>query len=62
MNVDDKLLEILACPACRVKVERIENFIVCTQCRRRFPIRDELPIMLLSEAEEPKTDSSSSQA
>ena len=51
--VDPKLLEILACPVCKTAVEYdSENQkIICTQCQRRYPVKDGIPIMLESEAE-----------
>lgn len=51
MSIDPKLLEILACPACHGKVElRDENRLVCVECRRAYPIRDGIPVMLIDEA------------
>ncbi len=54
-TVDSKLLEILACPACKTRVVLEGERIVCTnlQCRLRFPIRDGIPVMLIEEAEKP---------
>ena len=49
--IDAKLLEILACPACRGDVAFKENKIVCAQCGRKYPIRDGIPIMLVDQAE-----------
>jgi uncharacterized protein YbaR (Trm112 family) len=51
--IDETLLEILACPACKAPVKLEDDKIVCTGCGRRYPIRDDIPIMLLDEAEEP---------
>jgi len=50
--IDEKLLSILACPACdsRPPVRLEENRLVCTECRRAYPIRDGIPIMLVDEA------------
>ena len=49
--IDPKLLEILACPACRSDVVlNDENRLVCVQCRRAYPIRDGIPVMLIDEA------------
>jgi uncharacterized protein len=53
--LDDRLLEILVCPACHGAVEHKErrNAIVCTACGRRYPVRDGIPVMLVEEATEP---------
>lgn len=50
--MDEELLKILACPACKADVELKENKIVCTKCGRRYPIRDGIPVMLIEEAEQ----------
>jgi len=51
--IDKELLEILACPACKAEVRLDEpaQRIVCTQCGRRYPIRDGIPVMLIDEAD-----------
>jgi len=48
--IDPQLLEILACPVCKapVRVER-EDQLQCTQCARRYPVRDNIPVMLPEE-------------
>jgi uncharacterized protein YbaR (Trm112 family) len=51
--IDKELLEILACPLCKTPVELVEDRLVCTQCGRRYPIRDGIPVMLIDEAELP---------
>ena len=51
--IDEKLLEILACPACKTPVRLEQDRIVCTACGRRYPIRDGIPVMLIDEAEQP---------
>ena len=46
-----ELLEILACPDDHHAPVREEgDYLVCTECRRRFPVRDGIPVMLLEEA------------
>ena len=50
------LLDILACPACKGGIEHDETAqkLVCIgECRRRYPIRDGIPVMLIDEAELP---------
>ena len=56
MAVDRELLDILACPNCRGDVEyrEAENEIVCLgTCRYRYPVRDDIPVMLIDEAVKP---------
>lgn len=50
--IDPKLLEILACPACddRPPVEQSNHWIFCNQCHRAYPVKDDIPIMLVEEA------------
>ena len=48
--VDKELLSILACPACKAGVRIEAEKIVCTQCNRRYPIKDGIPVMLIDEA------------
>jgi len=51
--IDPTLAEILVCPADKseltqdVEASRLE----CTECGRRYPVRDGIPIMLVGEAE-----------
>ena len=56
--IDPKLLEILACPACesRPPVKLEHEMLVCTECGRRYPIRDGIPIMLVDQAVLPGQD------
>ncbi|MGH2364757.1 MAG: Trm112 family protein [Chloroflexota bacterium] len=51
--IDEKLLEILACPLCKTPVHLEGDRLVCDTCRRRYPIRDGIPVMLIDEAELP---------
>jgi uncharacterized protein len=52
MAISQDLLEILACPACKAKVEIQPNGtgLKCVQCKRVYPIRDDIPVMLIEEA------------
>lgn len=51
--MDKELLEILACPLDKAPVYEEDDKIICTQCGRRYPIRDGIPVMLIDEAEVP---------
>lgn len=49
--MDKDLLKILACPVCKAGVKLAEDKIVCTKCGRKYPVKDNIPIMLEEEAE-----------
>lgn len=63
--ISQDLLEILACPACetrpKVSLEG-QDRLVCTACGRRYPIRDDIPVMLVEEAELPSSGPASATA
>ncbi|HEY0733416.1 MAG TPA: methyltransferase domain-containing protein [Herpetosiphonaceae bacterium] len=40
------LFDILACPTCKVAVERREDTLCCPACRRTYPIVNNIPVML----------------
>ncbi|MDF1757783.1 MAG: Trm112 family protein [Legionellaceae bacterium] len=48
--MDKKLLDILVCPLCRGKLILKKNELICLFDRLAYPIRDEIPVMLESEA------------
>jgi uncharacterized protein YbaR (Trm112 family) len=52
MAVDPQLLEILACPNCKTPVVLVNNGagLKCNQCHRVYPIKDDIPVMLIDEA------------
>lgn len=52
MSVDQQLLEILVCPKCKGEIEyrEAESSLICHECSLRYPVRDDIPIMLIDEA------------
>lgn len=56
-----QLLEILACPLCKgdLHYDHDNNCLICKQDKLSYPIRDDIPIMLLDEAK-PWTDKKTS--
>jgi uncharacterized protein len=52
MAVSQELLDILVCPLCKASLELVAGGtgLKCTQCRRVYPIRDDIPVMLIDEA------------
>ncbi|MGI6208131.1 MAG: Trm112 family protein [Anaerolineae bacterium] len=52
--VSKELLDILVCPYCKTKVELHEGkWLLCQNpdCRRKYPIKDDIPVMLVEEGE-----------
>ncbi len=62
--LDKELLDILACPSCKKPVEMndphpgddAQAWLVCKGCGLRYPVRDDIPIMLIDEASPPRED------
>jgi uncharacterized protein len=55
MNLDPALLEILACPECHatLRPEEEASELVCTGCGLAYPVRDDIPVLLVDEARRP---------
>ncbi len=53
-DVDSRLLELLACPACRGSLHAVDDpGLACERCGRIYPVRDGIPVMLVDEASPP---------
>ncbi|GII75404.1 hypothetical protein Sru01_03860 [Sphaerisporangium rufum] len=54
MKIDDWLLDILACPACRSPLTEVagQDELACTSesCGLVYPVRDDIPVLLVDEA------------
>jgi uncharacterized protein YbaR (Trm112 family) len=52
MAVDPYLLEILRCPVCKAELSLKEDGsgLKCRECKRVYPIRNDIPIMLKEQA------------
>ena len=61
MQLDPRLLEILACPQCRsaLRVDDEAQELVCTSpgCGLAYPVRDDIPVLLVDEARRPGAES-----
>jgi uncharacterized protein len=46
------LLDILVCPICKkpLAVQGNDGSLKCGECRRLYPVRDDIPILLVDEA------------
>ena len=58
INLDPDLLSILVCPKCRseFRVDDEANELVCTNagCALAYPVRDDIPVLLIDEARQTK--------
>ena len=52
MAVAKELLDILVCPLCKtpVKPTADQQGLKCSTCHRVYPVRDDIPVMLVDEA------------
>lgn len=52
--LDKKLLDILVCPKCKGDLEYDKNKdrLICHKCKLAYPIKDDIPVMLIDEAED----------
>lgn len=52
MGLSAELLSILACPECKTPVVLVhgEKGLQCKTCHRVYPIKDDIPVMLVDEA------------
>lgn len=55
MKLDPALLEILACPVDHrpLRADEAAQELVCTGCGRAYPVRDDIPVLLVDEARTP---------
>jgi uncharacterized protein YbaR (Trm112 family) len=52
MAISKDLLDILACPKCKgdIHLNSSDDGLICDACRLMYPIKDDIPIMLIDEA------------
>ena len=55
MNLNPTLLEIIVCPDChgKLRVDESAQELVCTACGLAYPVRDDIPVLLVDEARRP---------
>jgi len=54
--VSEELIEILRCPNCVQESEGLleyykDSWLICEECNRKYPIREDIPVMLLDEGD-----------
>ena len=55
MNIDPQLLSIIVCPACHGELVPDDGAaeLVCQGCGNAYPVRDDIPVLLVDEARKP---------
>jgi len=53
MAISRELLDVLACPKCKgsLHLSDAQDGLICDTCKLRYPIKEDIPIMLIDEAE-----------
>jgi hypothetical protein len=53
MPLDKRLLDILACPKCKGNLvyDQEAGVLICEHCRLKYRIENDIPVMLIDEAE-----------
>lgn len=54
MPIDPQLLSIMVCPVSHAPLREVDDWLISTdsETRRRYPVRDGIPVMLIEESEE----------
>ncbi len=52
MEIDAWVLDIIVCPKCRagLRADDAASELVCTGCGLAYPVRDNIPVLLVDEA------------
>mgnify|MGYP000147277169 FL=1 len=56
MAISKDLLDILACPKCKGDLiyKEAESSLICDKCKLMYPVKNDIPVMLIDEAIEIK--------
>ena len=57
MNLDQELLDLSVCPACHaaLSVDDAAGELVCSGCGLAYPVRDDIPVLLVDEARQTRS-------
>ncbi len=53
MKLDPALLDLIVCPDCRGDLAVTGEELVCQSCGLAYPVRDDIPVLLVDEARRP---------
>jgi uncharacterized protein YbaR (Trm112 family) len=49
--LDKKILDFIVCPQCKRDLKLEGEFLICQNCKLKYPIKDDIPILLIEEAQ-----------
>ncbi|MGB9744854.1 MAG: Trm112 family protein [Desulfurella sp.] len=49
--LDKKILDFIVCPKCKGELKLEDEFLVCYNCQLKYPIKNDIPILLIEEAQ-----------
>ncbi|MFA6321301.1 MAG: Trm112 family protein [Candidatus Omnitrophota bacterium] len=50
--IDENLMNILVCPVCKEKLDYRNEKMICSKCKKAYPVKSGIPVMLIEEAED----------
>jgi hypothetical protein len=52
MPISKELFDILCCPKCKgdIRLTEAKDGLICDACKLLYPIKDDIPVMLIDEA------------
>jgi uncharacterized protein YbaR (Trm112 family) len=54
--LDKKILDFIVCPQCKGDLKLEGEFLICQNCQLKYPIKDDIPILLIEEAQKMDQD------
>ncbi|OSS41346.1 Protein YcaR in KDO2-Lipid A biosynthesis cluster [Desulfurella amilsii] len=49
--LDKEILDFIVCPKCKGDLKLEGEFLICQNCQSKYPIKDDIPILLEEEAQ-----------
>ncbi|HHS48389.1 MAG TPA: Trm112 family protein [Desulfurella acetivorans] len=49
--LDKKILDFIVCPQCKGDLKLEGEFLICQNCHLKYPIKNDIPVLLIEEAQ-----------
>ena len=50
--IEKEWMDLLACPVCKGAVELRGEEVICAKCKKAYPVKSDIPVMLIEEAKD----------